>query len=173
MATSARGWIALERVRLTSTFPLGILRAWAYFEDDTRCLVYPRPDGALPLPVSGASAAAARAGTQQGNDDFAGFRPYQPGDPIRAIAWKSLAREDTVLVKRFTSGAAARLLLRWDDCAALADTESRLCQLTAWVVDAERLGLEYGLELPRAAVAPGRGRAHRHECLRALALYGR
>lgn len=168
-----RGWLPLQRFRITSTFPLGILRAWAYFEDDTNCLVYPQPQGHHPLPARGASSEGIRAGTSQGDDDFAGFRPYRPGDPVRAIAWKSLARQETILVKRFTSGAARRVWLRWADCAALAGTEARLSQLTQWVIEAERLGLQYGLDLPPQRVEPASGSAHRHQCLRVLALHDR
>ncbi len=166
-----RGWLRLQRVRITSTFPLGILRAWAYFDDDAAGLVYPATDGPLPLPARGPSADAVRAGTNQGNDDFAGFRQYRPGDPIRAIAWKSLARQETLLVKRFTSGASRSVRLAWADCANLAGTEARLSQLAKWVVEADRLDLRYGLELPGLSLELAAGTSHRHQCLRALALY--
>jgi len=171
VAAPNRGWVPLQRVRITSTFPLGVLRAWAYFEDDAVCLVYPKPEGKLALPLRGSAAQTDGAGTSQGNDDFAGFRPYRPGDPIRAIAWKSLARQETVLVKRFTSGAALRVWLRWADCPANSTVEARLSQLAKWVVAADGLGVEYGLELPDLRLEPGSGAAHHHRCLRALALH--
>ena len=163
----------LRRIRLTSTFPLGILRAWAYFTDPAVCLVYPRPQGSLPLPVDGLAASSVMGGVHHGHDDFAGFRPYHAGDPIRAIAWKNLARADVLLVKRFTSGAAERIVLAWAHSAALADPEARLSQLTAWILEAERLGLHYGLELPGTQIPPATGAAHRHQCLKALALFTR
>ncbi len=52
------------------------------------------------------------------------------------------------------------------------DTEARLSQLAAWVVEAERSGLPYGLRLPGMEIPPACGAAHRHACLKALALYG-
>ena len=112
-------------------------------------------------------------GVHHGHDDFAGFRPYHAGDPIRAIAWKNLARADVLLVKRFTSGAAERIVLAWAHSAALADPEARLSQLTAWILEAERLGLHYGLDLPGTQIPPATGAAHRHLCLKALALFTR
>jgi len=166
-----RGWLNLQRVRVTSVFPLGVLRAWAYFEDHHQCLVYPKPEGQLPLPIHGPSAEAQTVGNSPGSEDFGGFRPYTPGDPIRAIAWKALARQETILVKRFTSGGSQQAWVRWVDCGSLKDIEARLCQMTKWIVEADRLGLAYGLELPGYALAPNRGADHRHECLRALALY--
>ncbi len=166
-----RGWLDLQRVRVTSTFPLGVLRAWAYFEDHHRCLIYPAPQGSLPLPIHGSATEAAATGNRQGNEDFAGFRPYTAGDPIRAIAWKALARQEAVLVKRFTSGGSELAWLRMADCAALIDTEARLSQLAKWVIEADRLGVPYGLELPHLQLQPSLGPGHRHDCLRALALF--
>ena len=166
-----RGWLNLQRVRITSVFPLGILRTWAYFEDPAKCLVYPQPEGRLPLPINGLPSEAAASGNSPGNEDFAGFRSYLPGDPIRAIAWKALARQEVVLVKRFTSGGSMRVWLQWADCASLNGTEARLKQLAKWVVDAERLGLSFGLEIPRTRIELGAGATHRHKCLRTLALY--
>ena len=107
----------------------------------------------------------------QGDDDFAGFRSYQPGDPIHAIAWKNLARADVLLVKRFTSGASERLILTWQHSARLTDPEARLSQLAAWILEAQRLGLHYGLDLPGTHIPPATGAHHRHECLKALALF--
>lgn len=172
IAAPRRGWLDLQRVRVSSVFPLGILRAWAYFENHHACLVYPNPQGRLPLPLHGPSAQTAEVGNSQGNEDFAGFRPYLPGDPVRAIAWKALARQEAVLVKRFTSGGSQRVWLRWADCASLNDAEARLSQLTKWVLEADRLGVPYGLELPLVQLEPGLGAPHRHNCLRSLALYG-
>ncbi len=171
LAAPQRGWLALQRVRITSIFPLGILRAWAYFDGNARCLVYPRPEGVLPLLLRGASSEEFRAGKGHGNDDFAGFRQYRPGDPIGAIAWKSFARADTLLVKRFTSGAVPCIRLRWNDCAALGGAEARLSQLTQWVLEAERRGLQYGLEIPQQRLEPSSGAVHCHHCLQTLALY--
>ena len=168
-----RGWLELQRIRVTSVFPLGVLRAWAYFDVHHRCLVYPAPEGLLPLPIFGSAAEAAATGNRPGNEDFGGFRPYTPGDPIRAIAWKALARQEAVLVKRFTSGGSQLAWLRMADCASLLDTEARLSQLSKWVLAADRLGIPYGLELPRVRLQPSLGPDHVHECLRALALFDR
>ena len=52
----------------------------------------------------------------------------------------------------------------------LQDPEARLSRLTAWVLEAERLGLDYGLRLPHTEIAPDNGIAQRQRCLQALAL---
>ena len=52
----------------------------------------------------------------------------------------------------------------------LADREARVSRLTAGVLQADRLGVEYGLRLPGREISPDVGAAHRHRCLEVLAL---
>ena len=51
------------------------------------------------------------------------------------------------------------------------DTETRLSQLSRWVVDADAKDLRYGLCLPGVDIPVDSGESHRHRCLQALALY--
>jgi uncharacterized protein (DUF58 family) len=166
-----RGYVALERLALHSHYPLGILRAWAYFSTDARCLVYPRPHGRLPLPYARSAATGSATASTDGTDDFAGMRAYGPGDPVRAIAWKTLAKEQELMVKRFQGQAAAELWFTWDAVAGIELPEARLSQLTQWILEAEQHGADYALELPGVRIEPGRGPTHRDACLRELALF--
>lgn len=45
-----------------------------------------------------------------------------------------------------------------------------MSRLTAWVLQADQLGVDYGLRLPNAEFAPDSGPAHKRNCLEALAL---
>lgn len=166
-----RGWLKLERVALHTHFPLGILRAWAYFQSDARCLVYPLPKGRLGLPFASAAARGSAAPTPIGADDFAGMRAYRPGDPVRAIAWKTLAKGQELMVKRFHGQASTQLWLSWSAVSAITNLEARLSQLTAWVLEADRAGATYGLDMPGTRIEFGHGLQHRNQCLQALALY--
>ena len=156
---------------MTGAWPLGILRAWAYFDGEARCLVYPTPRGRLPLPVAPSAGTQGTLALAGGAEEFAGLRRYLPGDPVRAIAWKSAARERELEVKRFHGQGAARVRLSWQAVASLGDTEARLAQLCQWVLEASRRGLVFALELPGAPPGFGSGATHRDACLRALALY--
>ncbi len=166
-----RGWLALGRIRLRSVFPLGILRAWAYFDTGARCLAYPAPHGTLPLPRYLGAASGTGAATQSGSDDFAGLRPYTPGDPPRAIAWKTLAKEQDLMIKRFEGSASTQVWLSWDAVGSLANVEARLSQLTQWTLEASRAAMTFGLEIPGVRIEFGHGMGHRDQCLRALALF--
>ncbi|HEY5798667.1 MAG TPA: DUF58 domain-containing protein, partial [Burkholderiaceae bacterium] len=86
-----RGWMRSPRVRLQTRFPLGLLRAWSYWFPDCSALVYPRPeDNAPPLPLAHDGASTRVSGA--GQDDFGGIRHYQPGDAMRHLAWRQIAR---------------------------------------------------------------------------------
>jgi uncharacterized protein (DUF58 family) len=88
---------------------------------------------------------------------------------MKLVVWKKLAKAGE-LVSRDTQQAQRHEL--WLDFAhtGLADTEARLSRLCAWVLAADRLGVDYGLRLPGQEIAPATGVAHRLQCLEALAL---
>ena len=112
-----------------------------------------------------------------GLDNFAGIRSYQPGDPMRHLAWRQIARHDPALggqlvTKQFDGGAVAELALDFAALPAHLDLELRLSRLTQWVLQAEARALPYRLTIAGHTHGPALGDAHRAACLRALALYG-
>ncbi len=165
-----RGWLDVSRVQVSSTFPLGLFRTWAYYPCKGRCLVYPRPAGHLPLPHVMPRNTSGRGAVVAGQEEFFGLRDYAPGDPSRAIHWKALARTNELLVKRFHGEADTECLLRWEDTATLLDPEARISQLTQWVLTAASSHTRFGLNLPQELLAPASGAQHTERCLTALAL---
>ena len=92
---------------------------------------------------------------------------------MKLVVWKKAAqaRRPDELVSRDTSGGAATSCgSTGRACASLAP-EDRLSRLAAWVLAAERAGIDYGLRLPGLEIAPERGETHRRRCLEALALW--
>ncbi|TAM09462.1 MAG: DUF58 domain-containing protein [Nevskiaceae bacterium] len=166
-----RGWLELPRFTISSEFPLGLFHAWAWVELDTRALVCPAPAGNALFPIGGGTRSGTRATTGFGMDEFAGLRAYRVGDPIRAVHWKSLARQADPLVKEFAAHIGGELWLTWDTLPGL-ETEARLSQLTRWLLAADARHQPYGLQLPGFSRAPALGNTHRRACLQALALYG-
>lgn len=169
LPTERRGLFELPRLRLWTTRPLGLARAWAYVWPETLLLVYPRPeDEGPPLPEGAGEQAQSRL--HPSGDDVHHLRSYRSGDARRAIAWKASARRDQLLVREFEQPRGAEVVLDWVALAGL-DEEARIARLARWVDEAERDGRRYGLRLPgQPALGPDRGEAHRHACLRALAL---
>lgn len=167
-----RGRLPLPRLQLSSDYPLGLYRAWAYLQPAMSCTIYPRP---LDTPLPPASATNDRGGLsgQGGEEDFSGLRERQPADSPRHVHWKASARDDgqrPLQVKQFADGARAELRLDWQ-LTLPADDETRLAQLCGWVLAAEAAGLSYALILPDAATPCAHGPDHCRLCLERLALY--
>jgi uncharacterized protein (DUF58 family) len=163
-----RGWLDPGTVTVHSEFPLGIFYAWSPLNFKERILVYPQPSAdRLPFPVSEGYGKTQRR--KQSADDFYGFQAYRPGDPLKRIHWKGLAKGHDPQVKQYSGEEADILHLAFDTTPG-ADGEARLSRLCRWVLDAEAAGLRYGLDLPGTRLAPGSGAEQRRQCLEALAL---
>ncbi|MDB2705786.1 DUF58 domain-containing protein [Pseudomonadota bacterium] len=166
-----RGKQALGHIRVASLFPVGLFNTWTYFDSLCTTLVYPTPSGSLPLPNAIEYGQQFKLSQQNGVDDFSGFNNYRSGDPIHAIAWKAMARDDILRTKRFSSPQGGHLMLSWQDVTQINDIEGRLSQLCLWVLQAEAAGMTYALTLPHIKLSHGSGIQHHHRCLTALALY--
>jgi uncharacterized protein (DUF58 family) len=175
-ATAQRGWMPAPRVRLVTRFPLGLFRAWSYWQPDLRALVHPSPEpDAPPLPMTGTARADARGSA--GHDDFAGIRSYQSGDSMRSLAWRQIARLDPayggqLVTKHFEGGGSDELVLDLEATPAAIGLEARLSRMTRWVLDAEQRGLPYAFRVGPHHFPVASGAAHQAACLRVLALYG-
>lgn len=173
LTTERRGWMVAPRLRLSTTFPLGLWRAWAYWQPASRILVHAFPETpAVPLPDSH-EADGDMQDRSRGDDDFSAVRPYRSGDPLRRLAWKVMARSasDEPLTKSFEGGSGGELLLDWSSLPANIDVEARLSRLTRWVMVAEQSGQRFALTLPGNAIEADAGSAHRAACLEVLATF--
>lgn len=166
-----RGWLYPGRLLVETYYPLGLLRAWTWVDLTARGLVYPKPifgdapdqqshkhrdDGVLIDPL--------------GSDDFVDIGEYAQGDPIKNIIWRSYARADQLVVKRYASYLEPRL---WFDFETLpGDTEEKLSRITGLAVQATQAEREFGVHLPNIDISPGNGQQHLDQVLRELALYG-
>ncbi|MBL1320742.1 MAG: DUF58 domain-containing protein [Methylophaga sp.] len=171
LPSKTRGKQSLGRIRIASQFPMGLYSTWSYFPNDYTAIIYPKPEGTLPLPDATEQGQKLNTQQQQGMDDFSGFNRYRTGDPIHAIAWKAMARDDVLRTKQFSNLQGGRLMLNWQDVSQIKDVEARLSQMCKWVLQAESSGMSYGLALPNNIIHFGHGESHRHRCLTALALY--
>jgi uncharacterized protein (DUF58 family) len=165
-----RGRLPAPRITIETRFPFGLWRAWAYLTPALTGMVYPAPEeDAPPLPVA-AGGGGDSSGMASSGDDFAGVRPYQPGDAQKLIAWRLAARSDDLSVKQFEAVGGGELMLDFEALPPSLGPEERLSRLTRWVLDADAAHARYGLRLPDAMIFTGSGAAHREHCLTALAL---
>ena len=165
-----RGLHRVPPLTAETRFPLGTFRVWTVWRPAAQVLVYPAPEPMPPpLPPGEPRAGGAATATAQNTGEFDGVRAYRRGDPLKLVVWKKAAKADE-LVSRDTQQAQRHEL--WLDFAQTGhiDTEHRLSRLTAWVLQADKLALDYGLRLPAQQIAPSSGEAHKRRCLEALAL---
>ena len=158
-----------------SLFPLGFFTAERTILLPQASTVLPRPAGQLPLPSPTAHGTGAEAGPSAvygagEGDDFAGVREWTPGDSLRHIDWKAVARGRPMMVKQWSGAPAGTVWLEWE--ALSLPEAARVSQLAQWIDVAETSGHRYGLKIPGLTVEPGNGAKHRRRCLEALAVTG-
>lgn len=166
-----RGKHRHKEVTVSTVYPLGLFRAWAWFEASGEFFIYPEPKGARSFPSVATGDPIAGNLHTRGGDDFHGHRKHEPGESLRHIDWKAHARGRPLLVKQFDDGAPSSIQLDWYSLEGL-DTEARLSQLAAWVEEAKMKRLSFGLKLPGLTIPTGHGTAHATHCLEALAVHG-
>jgi uncharacterized protein (DUF58 family) len=167
LPTEQRGWLMLPRLRLWSTWPLGLFRAWSWLHPQMAVLVWPRAEAYGPPPTH-ASDDPRLARLQQG-DDLAGLRGYRLGDPQRRIAWKASARHNDLLVKEYEQPQALeQWKLDWRAVPGL-DNEARIARLARWLGEAQEQHRHSSLWLPGEEIPSGSGPAHYAHCMSALA----
>lgn len=168
--TVKRGWHPAGTVTISSTYPLGLFRAWSPIRFTVKALVYPKPAVVeIPFPET-LSDKAQQGRYQKGGDDFYGLQSYQAGDSLKHLHWKAYAKGLGLFTKQYGGESAAEIWLDYDLAPGNA-VEERLSHLCRWVVDAERAGIAYGFRLPGVRMQPGNGREHYQKCLEALALF--
>jgi len=168
LPAAQRGIFKPGRFTVSTSYPLGLLRAWSYVELDLSCLVYPEPGPNTQHLTPPSYMPSATGDRGVGTDDFAGLRQYRPGDSPRHIDWKAAARGKGLKTKLFGGDRAEQHWLDWDALPGF-ETEQRLSRLCRAVLLASESQDEYGLRLPGVIINPARGAAHRHQCLAALA----
>lgn len=164
-----RGRLRPQRFRILTRFPGGLFTAWSWLRFHSHSVVYPAPEsGPVPAPPGGRGIEHGQNITD-GDEDFHGLRRYQPGDSLRHVAWRTLARGQELQTKQFANYGRSLLWLDWESLPQLP-TEARLSRLTRWVIDLDAQQRPYGLRLPDKIIPPGCGHIHQRTCLTALAL---
>jgi uncharacterized protein (DUF58 family) len=165
-----RGVTRISQFELRTRYPFGWFYSWTYVQGSITVYVAPAPLGNRTLP-SGSTQGMGSHSDARGDEDFSGLRAYQPGMPLKHMAWKVLARGGEPVVRSYSSLAAQPEWLDWSMLEGLGP-EARLSQLCLWVLESDAAQRPYGLRVPGKELAPSGGAAHRFACLRTLAAFG-
>lgn len=136
-----RGAAQLEEASVTSYFPFAHEIKSKRFPLAHKILVYPKP--------SGESLFDRFAKELHMHGDFSDFDTvsrFAQGENIGAIHWASLAKNDTLMSKRFLY-EQRRNTLHFDFKTLRGESEERLSQLCLWVLECEKHAFAFTLAL--------------------------
>jgi uncharacterized protein (DUF58 family) len=169
---SRRGRVPLGRITLSTDFPLGLWRGWAYVHFPLAGIAYPVPESPPPQLPLGLDGYDVRRSARAADAELAGLRDYHPGDALNRIAWKAVARGAGLYTKQFEgTGGGGTLEFHWAELPPSLSGEARLARLSAWILAAEREARPFSLTLPGTDLPPGSGAGQRRTALTALALF--
>ncbi|RUL79778.1 DUF58 domain-containing protein [Dyella choica] len=168
LPTEYRGWLSVPRLRIWTTWPMGLFRAWSWVNPQYAVLVWPRPEISGPGPTLPFE--DNRRQRLHFGEDLASLRDYRNGDSIRHVAWKASARHENLLVKDYEQPVAQQeWRLDWRHLQGL-DHEARIARLARWLGEALAQGRQWSLWLPNEVIGIGNGPSHYTRCMSALAL---
>ncbi len=168
---AARGRVAIPRIRVATQHPFGFFEAWTWLHLPVALLAYPVASGQRAPPEGSHGTPYQPALQRAGDDEWSHLRSFRDGDSPRQVAWRAYASTGQLLVKEYESPRGEFRVFDFESLRGL-DLESRLQQLSAWVVAAHALGERYGLRLTHTFIEPADGLPHRNRCLAALAVAG-
>lgn len=110
LKTHKRGVFEIPRLTISTVYPLGIMRAWAYAWFSQKIVVYPAPlafDGIM----HGQTGKQTSTAYVTGQDEFLGLDTYKEGESLARVSWRHLASGQGMLLKQFADpvGQAVRV----------------------------------------------------------------
>jgi uncharacterized protein (DUF58 family) len=168
-----RGWYQPERLHIKTYFPLGLIVAWSYLDLDAPILAYPQVVNTNIQPteqILDDSDDVLNDALIAGHEEFAGLREYAPGDSLRNIDWRVMARGQGLATRIYEDYVSQFYWLDWQQFDGMS-REARLSRLCHCVLQQADQNIEYGLRLPNLVIEPSLGESHQKKLLETLALF--
>ncbi len=100
-----RGYLHFHRSRIARPEPLGLMRSFRTFTGSEELLILPRlytvPTVRLPGKRKYQHGGMHMARSVGDSEEFFSLRDYRPGDPLRAIHWRSYAKKGEPIVREY------------------------------------------------------------------------
>lgn len=169
LTSLSRGVHRIERITISSDYPLGLYRTWSQVDLAIDLTVFPQPIAAKNCQYDHTEQGeyAAKQLLGQG-ENFHGLSEYQQGESLRRVAWKQVAQGRGMLTKQFSQGVSESQWLDFSDLPA-GDNETKLSQLCYLVLELSKSNQPFGLALPNKKLAVGHGENQRIKALNMLA----
>ena len=167
----ARGITELPALKVSSDYPLGLIRSWSYVRFNQSSWAWPSQRRA-PIPegkIGSNSELAKMSAKSSASEDFDQLRPYMVGESQARISWKHYAQRSELLSRHFTADAGIQMLLDYDEFQTIPH-EARLKRLSFLVHELSNQGHRFALKLGSETLPMGGGASHRDSALKLLAL---
>lgn len=168
-----RGTKLLEKVTISSSFPINFFVRRRSLPVSASCTVFPSPRVCLPQDGTGKKDARGEAvATRKGfGGEVAAIRDYTGSDPLKLIHWRLSARQGELKVKELTAPSEDPLII--DVLSLPGGGVEDILSCAAYLVNrVMRAGRPVGLKFGVRIVRPDLTRAHRLRLLTELAVYG-
>lgn len=138
---SKRGEAELPKIKVHSLFPLPHELKYKVIEMDKKVVVFAKPSGVSLLKFYD------KNNSINGEiDEFEGIKKFNQGDNLSYVHWASLAKHDALMSKNFLFEDETKKL-RFSFKNLSGDDEQRLSQLTLWVIECEKYGFDFSIDL--------------------------
>jgi uncharacterized protein (DUF58 family) len=124
LPTNRRGQFAVGPLRVVRTDPLGLLRRVRACGEAACLYVVPKT---VPVPALASGRVASPEGLRSeraagGTTTFRSLRPYEFGDELRHVHWRTSARTGTLMVRELVDTSLPRTIVLLDDRAGAYQT---------------------------------------------------
>ena len=157
-----RGYNYVKDLEVVSFFPFGHIKFSKKFPQQLRYLVYAKPQG-----ISLYKAFAKELSYYGEIDSYEDLKEYEKGESLAKIHWASVAKGE-LKSKKFTYQSEDKTLHFYFHKAGKT-TEQRVSQLTLWVLQAKKEGVEYIIHIQNKKLDSKK--QTKNEILKKLALY--
>ncbi|MDR7015033.1 DUF58 domain-containing protein [Acinetobacter sp. 3657] len=146
-----RGEYSFDAIKIYSTYPLGLVRAWSYLYLKQKVWIAPKAYDWQKEHKNQPSNANDRL------DEFRELRTFQQGDSYQNVAWKQVARGQGFFIKMFEAQANHQYLeIDYQQIPAQSH-EEKLSFMMGLIEQCEQFGDDYALILPHARLESGQG----------------
>jgi len=136
-----RGEYKIPKLKISSLFPLPHELFYKYEKLDNMIMVFANPIG-----KSIFSTKLYNQNIRGEYDDFDGIRRFKDGENLSLIHWASYAKNQQLMSKEFIFKEQEHIF-KFDIKSMNGDYESRLSQLTLWVLECEKAKFDFTIDL--------------------------
>jgi len=168
---TTRGKYALERFKIHSNYPFGLVNVWSYIQPKDAAYVYPTPEQVLSDTYSNTFDHTIQTGNlkESGSEEFDELITHLPEMGLQRISWKHYAKSQQLLVKEFSDYKKSDIVFDFNLLGG--GTEQRLSQLCFLVCNACENNTPFTLILPTLRYKATNNAHDKSQCLALLSEY--